>query len=354
VVWVNLHSLVTYAGHVVVKPTWKRIQAALWLWLAIVVVAMFAWATFGSSGEVALVPSGVFPVSTTVKVAGQPKTARGVIYSASVAAKPLSPLSYVVDHLDSNLDFYPAIFGRAKEAPQALGEREQETVVAAEAAARCLRFPVMSIPGVVVHAVLRNSPAYGRLFPGDLIVEVNGQRVTNQAAIDAAIAQGVGSNRITLGVLRFDSNGAVVGGLKRFELPYDGGRLGLILGSGLYYRLPFQVSSRVADSRLGYSALAEALSIVEGIRGVDKNAPRVAAIGGLAPSGQVLPVFGIRQRVIAARNAGIDLVLVPRSQVEDAEAASLGKVKVIGVRNLQGAVTALRLAKFTGQHEVAR
>ena len=63
--------------------------------------------------------------------------------------------------------------------------------------------------------------------------------------------------------------------------------------------------------------------------------------GAIAPDGTVEPVGGVEQKAITARHQGVDLMIVPRSELADARKGA-GDLRVIGVDSLDGALTALQ------------
>jgi len=68
----------------------------------------------------------------------------------------------------------------------------------------------------------------------------------------------------------------------------------------------------------------------------------VAGTGTLDIDGRVGDVGGVREKVIAALEAGYDLVLVPTVRLEEAERAAAGRIAVAGVATLDEALAVLR------------
>ena len=67
---------------------------------------------------------------------------------------------------------------------------------------------------------------------------------------------------------------------------------------------------------------------------------QVAGTGTIDLEGQVGPIGGIRQKVIAARRAGMDVLLVPRNELPEALDVA-GDLQVEGVATLDEALMAL-------------
>jgi len=105
--------------------------------------------------------------------------------------------------------------------------------------------------------------------------------------------------------------------------------------------LPIDV--RVNTGRVGGNSagLALALSILDLVTpGELTGGLRVASTGTIDIDGNVGPIGGIIQKVVAAREAGIDLLLVPTGELTDARHHA-GDLAVEGVDNLADALAAL-------------
>ena len=105
--------------------------------------------------------------------------------------------------------------------------------------------------------------------------------------------------------------------------------------------LPIDV--RVNTGRVGGNSagLALALSILDLVTpGELTGGLRVASTGTIDIDGNVGPIGGIIQKVVAAREAGIDLLLVPMGELTDARHHA-GDMAVEGVDNLADALAAL-------------
>ena len=89
------------------------------------------------------------------------------------------------------------------------------------------------------------------------------------------------------------------------------------------------------------AGLALTLAILEVLTPGELTAGlRVATTGTIDIDGEVGPIGGIRQKVVAARRAGIDLFLVPEHEVSDARDVA-GDLRVEGVANLDDALDVL-------------
>jgi Lon-like protease len=67
----------------------------------------------------------------------------------------------------------------------------------------------------------------------------------------------------------------------------------------------------------------------------------IAGTGTIDGQGNVGPVGGVEQKIETALNAGAQIFLVPAQEAEQARAAAEGRLRVIEVATLQGAIAAL-------------
>ena len=70
---------------------------------------------------------------------------------------------------------------------------------------------------------------------------------------------------------------------------------------------------------------------------------RVAVTGTIDAAGRVGEVGGVEQKAITARTNGVQLMIVPKSEVKDARRGA-GDVRVVGVASIDEALAALREA----------
>ncbi len=316
---------------------------SLKIWLGLLLLSVWIWALTVPIAEVAISPGVVFKVQAAI--AGRANANGGLsFYGVSIDAARLTPIEFAWDTLNPNDSFVPGLESGSGVSQGPLTRSQEAEIAAAVAAAKYLRLPVRTIPGVVVKGVLPLSPARNKLAVGDLIVSVNGVRVTSLAALDAAVALHPGQPYIELGFLRYNGAGKLLHRTATLRIAFNAGRLGLVVSPALGYSIPFALKLSMLDSQLSTAALSEALAVVAEYRtlpGLHGGHLRVAAVGSVTASGQVLPVIGIRQRVVAARLGGLSYLLVPKMQVAQAEVVSLGRVRIVGVSSLAQAVSAV-------------
>ena len=213
-----------------------------------------------------------------------------------------------------------------------------------------LGYPIESIgTGAVVAAVVESGPSANILVPGDVIVRANGQRISfNQQLINVISATAPGAT-ITLGVEPYDSTldsalppreVQVVLGAR--EGDSTKGFLGVTtVTRDLSFTFPVEVtidSGRVGGPSAG---LAFTLGILD-VMTPDSltGGLKVSVTGTIALDGSVGPIGGIHQKVMASRRAGVDLMLVPGREIDEARKYA-GDLRVEPVESLTQALEVL-------------
>lgn len=198
--------------------------------------------------------------------------------------------------------------------------------------------------GVRVLSVAGNSPVAGALRPGDVIVAAAGRPVSFEEEIRREVP--AGKDTLTLTVKRDGRHQELTLSLKsKGDRLASGGSLlqgAETVTEGLETRFSLRVSFAAAEAAGPSAALAFALEVIDRLDpGRDLAGGRtVAATGAVWPSGRVVPVGGVRQKVLAARRAGADLILIPRANAAEARSAA-GRMRVITVDTVAEAVDEL-------------
>lgn len=305
------------------------------------------------AGVYILSPGRALPVAPLVSVEGA-APGPGRFLMTTVATAETSVAGLLWHSLDPSAHLVPRralLAGRTSEEFLADARREmaESQAVAAYVAFRHLgREAGLVGRGVRVLAVAEGSPADGVLRRGDVIVAARDRPVRFAEDLILEIPAGKGLLPLTVEregrrrqvALSFNVEGF---GPAQPVLP------GLIPGletatEGLETRFPVRVSVSAPEVAGPSAGLAFTLEIVDRLDpGSDPAGGRiVAATGAVWPSGRVVPVGGVRQKVLAARRAGADLVLVPAASAAEARAVA-GPVRVVPVDTVADAIRALRI-----------
>jgi PDZ domain-containing protein len=114
----------------------------------------------------------------------------------------------------------------------------------------------------------------------------------------------------------------------------------VILGDSETLRLPVRVSIDAGNVTGPSAGLAFALDVVQELGKNVDHGHKVAATGELSLDGSVHEIGGIKQKTIGAREAGVDVFLVPTANAADARKYAHG-LRIIPVKNFQQALHAL-------------
>ncbi len=186
-------------------------------------------------------------------------------------------------------------------------------------------------------------PAADQLEARDEIVSINGTPVRGvQQVFDLVDAMDPG-DKARFVVLREGRRETAT--VTTEAAPDDPGQavVGVFLGTG--YHFPFDVTVNVSDNIGGPSAgLVFALSVYDVLTpGALTGGKDVAGTGTITPAGRVGPIGGIQQKIVAARDAGASLFLVPPANCAAALAAPVadGEIRLVRAGTLHSAVRTL-------------
>ena len=327
------------------RLTPARLAAAGLLLLA--VVALILW--LAPSDSYVFLPDRARPVAPLVSVPGgkAPRDGGGIYY-VDVLVRKASWLERLFPSIREGATIVPSSVVQ----PPGVSEQARHTEdlramsrsqeVAAAVALRALGYKVVAHQtGVLVEDVARDAPAAGKLFPTDVIVSVNGRRVTAAKTLRTILASRPVGTSFRIGVRRGGALTQVR--VKTIPDPRQAGRpiLGIFPGQAAAVRLPINVRIDAGDVGGPSAGLAFALDILEQLgRDVD-HGRRVAATGEIELDGTVTPIGGVEQKTIGVRKAGIHVFLVPAGE-NAAEARRYAHgLRIVPVQNFQQALRAL-------------
>lgn len=315
--------------------------------LVVVLIGFAVYALVAPSSYYLLLPDEPHELAPLVEVQGGKESGDGDVYFVDVVtrratlaerylaflradAELVSKRDFIPDNIDEDL--------RRRLDEEAM-ERSKE--LAGAVALRSLGYEVEIAGGNRVQRTEKGSPASRVLRSGDLIVAVDGEPARTSRRLQELIGAHRPGERLTLTIVRGGQRMRVT--LKTYVHGAQSGRpvIGVIVEPFVKVELPLEVE---IDDRgvVGPSAgLAFALQITDELgRDVDRGR-HVAATGELTLEGGVLPVGAIKQKVVGARRAGIEIMLVPAGDNAREARRYAGEMEIIAVRSYQQALRAL-------------
>ncbi|HLM37448.1 MAG TPA: PDZ domain-containing protein [Gaiellaceae bacterium] len=195
--------------------------------------------------------------------------------------------------------------------------------------------------GVTVLLVTNDAPAADVLRPGDVIVSVNGRKVASVLALRTALAAKRPGATIELGFRRSGKVRETT--IETIADPEDAKRaiIGVTASDELTVKLPVPIKFDAGGVGGPSAGLAFALDILQELGRNVAHGKTVAATGELALNGSVGPIGGVKQKTLGAREAGVDVFLVPAGD-NALEARRYAKdLPIVAVKNFQQALRAL-------------
>lgn len=219
------------------------------------------------------------------------------------------------------------------------------------AALSTLGFPVKA--EVVVAAVVENSPSVGKLHAGDVIVAVDGTKVTDPQQVSALVTkhqpgqdvvftvvpkaktsditqtaaqEAAEAQQVTITTVKNPSTGKAMVGIQ----------------PDVEHSFPFDVQINLGDVGGPSAGLMFALGIMDKLNGTDLTGGKfVAGTGTIDAAGNVGPIGGISMKLIAARNAGAQYFFTPADNCAEAASSTPKGLTLVKETSLKGALAAL-------------
>jgi PDZ domain-containing protein len=273
--------------------------------------------TYGSSGHL---------VMTTIRFTQV--TALGAL------AAWIDPEQAVVDEEQ----VYPPGLSPSEEQQRATSQMDQSKIdAAAVVLAEVTDYPRDHGPGALVEFVGEGCPAEGRLFPGDLIVRIDGHPVGSRREASRLIDAVPAGDPIRF---RIEADGESHDvGVTRGRCP---GVDEPLIGVFLVEPFPFEITIESGDVGGPSAGLMWAVGLYDLLTPGDLTGERtIAGTGSIDLDGKVGPIGGILDKVVAAREANADIMLVPRDNYDEARDVDAGDLTLISVSTLDEAIEAL-------------
>lgn len=203
--------------------------------------------------------------------------------------------------------------------------------------------------------VCRDAPASGALQPGDRILAVDGHDVTDVSEVGRLVQGHQPGDSVSV---TYERDGATrTARVRAGRASADGrkcvsargsttGRTCLGVTSQEFVTYQFPVDITINTQLVGgpSAGLAFTLAIIDDLTPGDlTGGKRVAVTGTINADGSVGEVGGVSQKAITARTNGVQMMIVPKSEVKDARRGA-GNLRVVGVDTVDEALAALQKA----------
>lgn len=194
---------------------------------------------------------------------------------------------------------------------------------------------------VVVVETVPGYPASQVLKPGDQILTVDGKPVTGESSLSSLITSHPAGTVLQLTVLRDGQT---------LTLPVASKNSGgtPIIGVQVQeeYKFPFTVKITVGDIGGPSAGMMFALGIIDKLTPMNLTGGKfIAGTGEITAAGQVQPIGGIQQKMVAARSAGATVFLTPAGNCSDTAGAVPAGLRIVKVSTLSQAISDLEAIK---------
>lgn len=196
-------------------------------------------------------------------------------------------------------------------------------------------------PQVGVVATLAGYPASKALKAGDVIEAVDGKAVTEVSALTPMIAAHPAGTVLQVKVLRAGKTRTLPVASKS-----SGGKPVIGVQVQQQYKFPFNVRIDVGNIGGPSAGTMFALGLIDKLTPMNLTGGKfIAGTGEITAAGQVEPIGGIQQKMVAARDAGATVFLAPAGNCSSVAGAVPAGLKVVRIASLSQAVSDLEAIK---------
>jgi Lon-like protease len=314
--------------------------------LLVVVVTGLALSMIPSDHYIVL-PDRARPTDPLVRIPGEESQDEEDIYMVDVRIGRASLFERLFPWTKEGADLLPeravnpAGVSDRQRRQSSLNDMSRSQLIAITVALRELGREVeVNESGAEVVLVQPDSPADGVLEVGDVIVEAEGQEVESIQGLQRALSDVQPGEDVELTVQRGDERVQVTSGTQAAPDDPERAVMGVQVQDALDFEFPVDIEIDAGNIGGPSAGLAFALDIMDELGEDIDRGRKIVATGELALDGEVLPIGGVKQKAIGAREAGADIFLVPDGNFEDAKKAT-DDLEIIPVSNIQEALSVL-------------
>jgi PDZ domain-containing protein len=286
-------------------------------------------------------PGPAREVESLIRVSGRPKyDSAGRLIMTAVSFQSVNGFQAIGAWLDpARALVSKSLFLQPGETEQqanrrAISDMDQSKIDASFVVLRKLAgYPKEHGLGVLVEGVLPGCPSVGKLYPGDIISEVNGTSLAGPDAFRRALDEARPRTAVEL-LVRAGGRKTTVEVTPR---SCDGSKRPLI-GISSVPSFPFPISISSGDIGGPSAGMMWALGLYDLLTPGDLTGGRtIAGTGEIDLRGRVYPIGGVGEKIIAARRAGARVFLVPAANLAEAEGAA-EDIRLIPVETIDDAL----------------
>jgi PDZ domain-containing protein len=226
-----------------------------------------------------------------------------------------------------------------EEVQRAISEMDQSKLDAAYVVLKELDdYPRDHGEGVLIESVVPGCAADGELFPGDVVTAIDGRAVGGMRAASDAIRSAASGSTLAFDV-------TVDGKPQHVSLLREpcGGKPEPLVGVRMIPRFPFPITISSGEVGGPSAGLMWAITLYDLLTPGDLTGGRtIAGTGVIGLDGSVHPIGGITEKIVAAREAGADALLLPTGNLAEARAAGVEGIRLVPVASFDEALNWLR------------
>ena len=289
--------------------------------VVLAVIALIVLYLIPSDKYYVFLPDRAHALQPLVRVPGE-RTAGGGggVYFVDVRFRKARLLEDLLHRpLERNASLLPVrdVLGDVSAKQQAkidVAEMAQSQKIAAALALKRLGYRVrIRLPKVIVRGVVRTAPAHRVLRARDQLLAVNGKPVRSLGRLHSLIARHRPGEPLRISYRR--SGRDLTATIRTIASPDDKSQaaIGILVdeAGGSIGKLPVRVRINTGNIGGPSAGLAFALDLMEEFGTDVDRGYKVAATGELDLDGTVLPIGAVKQKTVGAREAHVDVFLVP-------------------------------------------
>ena len=264
----------------------------------------------------------------------------GNLYQLTVRRDEANYFTYIWAKVDNSVDLYSREVILPKGVtPQELSEISIQNMKTSENVAIAVALNILDYEietqgdGVLVVGVMDDSPVAGKLLKEDLIISINNEVIKSTTEFISLLRTYEIGDMVSIGLIRNDKEMSIETKLIE-HIDYENEPMVGFLASTPNQRFVFPISVDIDTGNVGgpSAGLMMALNVYNSLTEYDiTKGIKVAGTGTIEIDGSVGPVGGVKQKVIAAKNAGSTLILVPTANFDDVQSYIDEETSIVSV-----------------------